>query len=70
MLLADRLKSDPDFLKKLPRYKTAWSPTYNCFVGIVKVWEDDYAMPIIQARLAYTDQLVLFRVEELTDFVL
>ena len=70
MLLPTILASDPDFLKKLPLYQSAYAPGYKSFIAIVKVWNDDNGQPIIQGRLAYQTSLTLFRVEELTDFVL
>jgi hypothetical protein len=66
------MTKDPDFLKKLPLYKTAYSPLYETYVGIVKVRYDDLGEPILDCRVAGhdADQITLFRVCELENFVL
>lgn len=70
MLLEQRLASDPDFLKKLPLYKTAWSPTYRTYVALLGVTHDRSGEPILIGQLACTTNNYLFRVEELADFCL
>ncbi len=66
------MSKDPDFLKKLPLYRTAYSPLYETFVGIRKVWYDDLGEPILDCHVAGQDpgQSTLFRVCELENFVL
>jgi hypothetical protein len=66
------MMNDPDFLKKLPLYKTAFSPLYETYVGIVSVYYDDAGEPIIAGRVAghEPDRITLFRVCELDNFVL
>lgn len=56
--------------EKLCRYKTAYSPVWEQYVGIVKVYQDDFGQPIVKARIAYTETVALFRPEELTDYCL
>lgn len=66
------MSKDPDFLKKLPLYKTAYSPLYETFVGILKVRYDDLDGPILDCHVAgqSPEQITLFRVSELENFVL
>jgi hypothetical protein len=63
---------DTDFLKKLPLYKTAYSPLYQTYVGIENVYYDEAGEPIIAGRVAghELDRITLFRVCELDNFVL
>lgn len=63
--------SDPDFLKKLPRYKTARSPVYDCYVGIDSVRYDDDGEPIITGHLGIAPDIpMLFRPWELEHYCL
>jgi hypothetical protein len=55
---------------KIEAYKTAFSPMYDCFVGIVKVSYDDVGNPIIHAYLDGEKSEILFRESELTRFCL
>jgi hypothetical protein len=59
-------------LEKLSLYKTAYSPMYECYVGILKVYPDVDGVAIIKARLAGEPEgsYILFREHELTNFVL
>ena len=43
------LHRDPDFLAKLPRYKTAWFPRENKYVGILSV-EQRENIPTLTVR--------------------
>lgn len=56
--------------EKLCRYKTAYSPVWEQYVGIVKVRRDEDGVPIVEARIAFTDTVALFRQNELTNYVL
>jgi hypothetical protein len=64
--------TDLYFEKKLPLYRTAWSPLYETFVGIKKVRQDDTGRYILDCTIAGypEDQIVLFRPEELERYVL
>lgn len=64
--------TDPDFVAKLPLYKTAWSLLYKQPVGIHKVRKDEDGVPIIDAHVHGHKEgsLVMFRATELTNFVL
>lgn len=55
---------------KLEMFKTAFSPMYNCYVGIVSVHYDDTGKAIIKARLCNEDTTILFREHELINYVL
>lgn len=55
--------------EKLKRYRTAYSPFYNAFVEIVKVWEDSDGKPLIKARVGHSDLHIIFRETELTSYV-
>lgn len=57
-------------IEKLRLYKTAWSPVFSCYVGIVRVYLDENGADILLCKLAYTDQLHVFRANELTSYVL
>jgi len=59
-----------DSFFKLSLFKTAYSPVWEQYVGIVKVRRDEDGVPIVEARIAYTDTVALFRQNELTDYVL
>ncbi len=59
-----------DTLSKLEMYKTAYCPLHRFYVGIVSVRYDDSGRPIIHARPQDTDKVWMFRMEELTDWVL
>lgn len=63
---------DTDLLKKLPLYKTAYSPLYQTYVGINNVYYDVDGEPILSCRVAghEPDRITLFRVCELDNFVL
>lgn len=57
-------------IERLRMYKTAYSPLDECYVGIVRVWPDIEGRPLLLCRLAdSTDRLILFREEELSQFV-
>jgi hypothetical protein len=56
--------------EKLCCYKTAYSPVWEQYVGIVKVRRDEDGVPIVEARIAFTDTVALFRQNELTNYVL
>lgn len=56
--------------EKLRMYKTAYSKTYESFVGIIKVHNDLSGEPIITARIPGKEDYVLFRVCELEQFCL
>ena len=64
--------NDPYFFEKLSLYKTAFSPLYNQYVGIIGVHLNDIGELIITAYLASTskENCILFHPEELTNFVL
>jgi len=64
------LGKDPDFYDKLKYYKTAYSPGYKEYVGIIRHHFDDQDGAIIVGRLAGSDKEILFRVCELTNFTL
>ena len=49
-------------------YKTAFSPFYDEYVGIQKVTKDVKDDLLIHGRLAYTDDVILFRVNELENY--
>lgn len=51
-------------------YKTAYSPLYKCYVGITHAYKDCNDKWIFEARLEDGCDLILFRKEELIDFVL
>jgi len=57
---------------KIEMFKTAFSPMYDCFVGILKVTYDDAGNPIIHAYLDGDKEKngILFRESELTRFCL
>lgn len=55
---------------KLAMYKTAYSPTYESFIEIVKVRYDDMGEAIIHGRIPGREDHVLFRVCELEKFCL
>lgn len=56
---------------KIEMFKTAFSPMYNCFVGIMKVRYDEDGKAIIHACLdGDEEKSVLFRESELTRFCL
>ena len=57
-------------LEKLNLYKTAYSPTYESFVEIIKIHQDISGEPIISARIPGRENHVLFRVCELEKFCL
>ena len=59
-------------LEKMKLYKTAYSPMYECYVGILSVYPDVDGVPIVKARLAGEPEgsYILFRTHELTNFVL
>lgn len=61
-----------DFEKKLPIYKTAFSPTHDTYVGICGVFKDIMGRYIVEATVAGQpkDRLYIFRVEELTNYCL
>lgn len=61
-----------DFWEKLynGRYKTAYSEMYDARVAIVKVRSDRLGEPIIDARVAGSDTITLFRPWELKNYVL
>ena len=59
-----------DSFFKLCLFKTAYSPVWEQYVGITKVYLDDFGQPIVKARIAYTETVALFRHEELTDYCL
>ena len=59
-----------DSFFKLCLFKTAYSPVWERYVGIVKVRQDEDGVPIVEARIAYTDTIALFRQNELTDYCL
>ena len=63
---------DPDFMAKLPMYKTAWSTIHNRYVGIRATWRDPNGAPVISAHVQGTpaDEFTLFRATELTGYVL
>jgi hypothetical protein len=60
---------DPDFFKKLSKYKTAYSPEHVQYVGIVNVHELN-GKPVVLARLAFRETIIAFNPEDLTDYVL
>lgn len=60
---------DPDFFKKLSKYKTAFSPEHDLHVGIVNVHELN-GKPVVLARLAFHETIIAFNPEDLTDYVL
>lgn len=62
--------SDAEIKSKLKFYKTAWSDTYNSYIEIVKLREDDRGEPIIHGRVPGRDSHVLFRICELSQFCL
>lgn len=64
------MDSNADTLSKLELYKTAYCPLHRFYVGIVSVRYDDNGRPIISARPQDTDKVWVFRMEELTDYVL
>lgn len=55
-------------LDRLRMYKTAFSKTYGNYIEIKKVYSDDLGEPIIVGRPANTDQEILFRECELSEF--
>lgn len=59
---------------KLALYKTAWSPTYQSYIEIIKVRYDDNDEPIIDGRIPANvnepERFVMFRVCELREFCL
>lgn len=57
-------------IEKLRLYKTAWSPVFNCFVAILRVYTDENGAPILECRLHPSNNVILFRASELTDYVL
>jgi hypothetical protein len=59
-----------DSFFKLCLFKTAYSPVWEEFVEIVKVRLDEDGVPLVEARVAYTDMVCLFRQNELTNYVL
>ena len=60
-----------DFQKKLPLYKTAYSPVWGTYVGIKKVREDENGRPILDCTIAgRPEEIVMFRVDELTNYCL
>ena len=63
---------DPDFMAKLPMYKTAWSPIHDRYVGLLSTWRDQNGAPVIKAHVQGTPEgeTVLFRATELTGYVL
>lgn len=63
-------RNDPNFEAKLHLYKTAFSPLYNTYVGIEKVRklsDGSYVLHCMMPPIAYP---VLFRLHELTNFVM
>lgn len=61
-----------DTREKIYLYKTAYSPLFETYVGIKSVREDDNGGYIIEAHVHGQPQDVihLFRVQELTNYVL
>lgn len=55
---------------RLSLYKTAFSPLYETYVEILKVREDGVGGHIIDGRVAFKTDTVLFRPHELTDYCL
>lgn len=56
--------------EKLNLYKTAYSKTYESYVEIISVRDDELGEPIITARIPGRENYVLFRVCELDKFCL
>lgn len=62
---------EDDFFKKLPLYKTAWSPLHGEYVSIKNVRYDSDKRPILDCTIgSLNGQIHLFRVEELTNYVI
>jgi len=60
-----------DFQKKLPLYKTAYSPNLGVYVGIANVFfNEDWDEWCIQARPAGDTRLFTFTPDELTNYCL
>lgn len=61
-----------DTLAKMYLYKTAYSPVYEAYVGILGVRKDERGELIIDAHVAGTPEadVVAFRVHELTRYCL
>lgn len=70
--LADYLEAE--FIKKLPRYKTAFTPLHNSYVAIKKVRFDEDGNPILDCSVWNDEEKIhwdcMFRVNELTNFCL
>lgn len=62
-------KTDPDFDKKLHRYKTAYCPLHKQYVRILLVRKDENGEFLIDAVMADGTQMV-FRKFELESYVL
>lgn len=58
-----------EFMKKLPMYKTAYSPLHHVYVGIEKVRYDSFGDPILDCVTA-NKEAISFRVSELENFCL
>lgn len=52
--------------ESLSIYKSAYSDVYGCRVEIVKIRTDDSGRPILDCKVPDCENLVLFRVDELT----
>lgn len=55
---------------KLEMYRTAYSPTYESFIEIMKIHYDVSGEAIISGRIPGREDYVLFRVCELEKFCL
>lgn len=57
-------------IKRLRMYKTAFSKTYGTYIEICRVYPDALGQPIIVGRVSCSDDEILFRECELSDFCL
>ena len=62
--------NDPDFEAKLPLYSTAFSPIYDAYVGIENVRKLADGSYILDCVVPNTEGLIMFRPNELTNFVM
>lgn len=57
-------------IERLRMYKTAFSPSYGNYIEICRVYPDALGQPIIVGRVSCSDDEILFRECELSDFCL
>lgn len=57
-------------IEKLRLYETAWSPVFECYVKILRVYPDADGAPILECRLRPSNEVMIFRAGELTSYVL